>query len=81
MLKVYIVFCEVNRGADCVIVKATGRGFEEMKYLFKFILPFLRCGFKAKRGFKFRHSTRYFSRDRWKNWERSVLKLGLLYLP
>ena len=30
---------------------------EEMKYLFKFILPFLRSGVEAERGVVFRHST------------------------
>ena len=30
---------------------------EEMKYLFKFIIPFLRSGVEAKRGVEFRHST------------------------
>ena len=31
---------------------------EEMKYLFKYIFPFLRSGVKAKRGVESRHSIR-----------------------
>ena len=31
---------------------------EEMKYLYKFIFPFLRSSVQAKRGVEFRHSTR-----------------------
>ena len=35
---------------------------EEMKYLFKFIFPFLRSGVEAKCGVEFCHSTRNASR-------------------
>ena len=35
---------------------------EEMKYLLKFIFPFLRSGVEAKCGVEFCHSTRYASR-------------------
>ena len=35
---------------------------EEMKYLLKFIFPFLRSGVEAKRGVEFCHSTRNASR-------------------
>ena len=34
---------------------------EQMKYLFIGIFPFLRSGIEAKRGVKFRHSTRNVS--------------------
>ena len=34
-----------------------GNRLEEMKYLFKLILSFLRSGIKAKRGVEYRHST------------------------
>ena len=37
---------------------------EEMKYLLKFIFPFLRFGVEAKRGVEFCHSTRNASRIR-----------------
>ena len=39
---------------------------EEMKYLLKFIFPFLRSGVEAKHGVKFCHSTRNASRIRQK---------------
>ena len=39
---------------------------EEMKYLLKFIFPFLRSGVEAKRGVEFCHSTRNASRIRQK---------------
>ena len=39
---------------------------EEMKYLLKFIFPFLRSGVEAKRGDEFCHSTRSASRNRQK---------------
>ena len=39
---------------------------EEMKYLFKFIFPFLRSGVEVKRGVEFCHSTRNASRIRQK---------------
>ena len=39
---------------------------EEMKYLLKFIFPFLRSGVEAKRGIEFCHSTRKASRIRQK---------------
>ena len=39
---------------------------EKMKYLFKFIFPFLRSGVKAKRGVEFRHSIRNAFRIRQK---------------
>ena len=37
---------------------------EEMKYLLKFIFPFLRSGAEVKRGDEFHHSTRNASRTR-----------------
>ena len=37
---------------------------EEMKYLLRFIFPFLRFGVEAKRGVEFCHSTRNASRIR-----------------
>ena len=54
---------EASRGAaaQSVTVKPTGCGFdplEEMKYLLKFIFPFLRSGVVAKRGVEFCHLTR-----------------------
>ena len=50
-------------GAQNVTVNATGSGFdpEEMKYLFKFIFPFLCSGSEIKRGAEFRRSTFRFS--------------------
>ena len=39
---------------------------EEIKYLFKFIFPFLRSSVEAKRGAEFCHSTRNASRIRQK---------------
>ena len=39
---------------------------EEMKYLLKFIFPFLRSGVEAKRDVEFGHSTRNTSRIRQK---------------
>ena len=39
---------------------------EEMKYLLKFIFPFLRSGVEAKCGVEFCHSTRNASRMRQK---------------
>ena len=47
---------------------------EEMKYLFKFIFPFLRSGVKAKCGVEFRYSCN-------ESGERSILTLGSLCLP
>ena len=62
---------EARRGAAAqgVTVKPTGCGFdphEEMKYLLKFIFPFLRSGVEVKRGVEFCHSTRNASRIRQK---------------
>ena len=39
---------------------------EELKYLLKFIFPFLRSGLEAKRGVEFCHSTRNASKIRQK---------------
>ena len=54
---------------------------EEMKYLLKFIFPFLRSGVEVKRGVEFCHSTRNTSRIRQKVGNGSVLTLGSLCLP
>ena len=54
---------------------------EEMKYLLKFIFPFLRSGVEAKRGVEYSHSTRNASRIRQKVGNGSVLTLGFLCLP
>ena len=56
---------ESSRGAAArgVTVKPT---LEEMKYLLKFIFPFLRSGVEVKRGVEFCHSTRNDSRIRQK---------------
>ena len=48
---------------DCLWVQSP---LEEMKYLLKFIFPFLRSGVEAKRGIEFCHSTRNASRIRQK---------------
>ena len=52
---------------DCKIdwlwVRST---LEEIKYLLKFIFPFLRSGVEAKRGVEFCHSTRNFPKIRQK---------------
>ena len=63
---------EAGRGAAArgVTAKPTGCGFdphpEEMKYLLKFIFPFLRSGVEVKRGVEVCHSTRNASRIRQK---------------
>ena len=44
---------------------------EEMKFLLKFIFPFLRSGIEAKRGVDFYHSTRNTSRN-WQKVENGV---------
>ena len=67
-----------------VTVKPTGCEFNPhskiMKYLLKFIFPFLRSGVEDKRGVEFCHSTRNASRfGRMGEW--SVLTLGSLCLP
>ena len=62
----YLNYFEVSRGAGAqsVTVRFYSRwmwvrsSLEEMKYLFKFIFPFLRSGVGTKRGVEFRHSTR-----------------------
>ena len=51
-------------GAQRVTARHSVRSPLEMKYLFKFIFPFLRSGVKAKRSVEFRHSTRNVSRIR-----------------
>ena len=56
-----------------------------MKYLFKFMFPFLRSGVEAKRGVEFRHSARNASRIRKserfaESRERGVLTVGSLCL-
>ena len=57
-------------GAQIVTVKPTGCGFDpysrRLKYLLKFIFPFLRSGVEAKRSVEFCHSTRNASRIRQK---------------
>ena len=50
---------------------------EELKYLLKFIFPFLPSGVKAKRGVEFSHSIRNPA----ESGKRSVLTLGSLCLP
>ena len=78
---------EAGRGAeaqsDCKIDWLWVRSpLEEVKYLFKFIFPFLRSGVETKRGVEFCHSTRNASRIRGEeSEERSVLTLGSLCLP
>ena len=68
---------EASRGAEAqsVTVKPTGCGFdpyvEEMKYLLKFIFPFLRSGVKNKRSVEFCHSIRNASRI-WKKVKNGV---------
>ena len=48
---------------DCIFDWLCVRSpLEEMKYLLKFILPFLRSAVEAKRGVEFCHSTRNTSR-------------------
>ena len=62
-----IKLCETSRGAGAqsVTAKPTGCGFDlEMKYLLKFIFPFLCSGVEDKRGVEFCHSTRNASRIR-----------------
>ena len=49
---------------------------EEMKYLFKFIFPFLRSGVKAKHRVEFRHSTCNASKI-WRKVGNSVLTFPL----
>ena len=68
---VYLIY-ESSRGegAQVVTVKSTSCGFEwgleEMKYLFKFIFPFLRSGVEDKRVVEFYHSILNASRLRQK---------------
>ena len=69
LLRNTIIIIEASRGAaaQSVTVKPTGCGFDptrEMKYLLKFILPFLRSSVEVERGVEFCHSTRNASRIR-----------------
>ena len=60
-------FCRRGTKCDCKIDWMWVRSLlEEMKYLLKFILPFLRSGVEAKRGVEFCHSTCNTSRFRQK---------------
>ena len=67
---IFLIMTSASRGAaaQSVTVKPTGCGFgfvsplEEMKYLLKFIFPFLRSSVEAKRGVEFCHLTRNASR-------------------
>ena len=56
-----IVEASRGAGAQGLTVKPPGCGFDphtEVKYLLKFIFPFLRSGVEDKRGVEFCHSTR-----------------------
>ena len=51
---------------EAVVAQRNKGPLEEIKYLLKFIFPFLRSGVKAKRGVEFCHSIRNASRIRQK---------------
>ena len=54
---------------------------EEMKYLLKFIFPFLRSGVEAKRGVEFCYSRTQCLQNSAESGDRSVSTLGSLCLP
>ena len=62
----FVIICYILLTSSQSLWRGTKCDCKEMKYIFKFIFPFLRSGVDTRRSVKLRHSTRNGSKIRQK---------------